>query len=63
MAVIFHNVEFRFEVDGEGDEAVFARYFDRHMRRWQAVADLDSRHERRVGRERAIVPDLYEDEA
>ncbi len=58
--ITIHNLEVRFEVEGEGDEAVFARLFERHMRRWQALAEQQARHERKLERERAIVSQLYE---
>lgn len=57
-----HNLEVRFEVEGEGDEAVFARLFERHMRRWQTLTEQQARHEQKLQRERAIVDDLYEGE-
>jgi hypothetical protein len=60
--ITIHNLEVRFEIDGEGDEAVFARLFERHMRRWQSIAEQQARHEHKLARERAIVSELYEGE-
>jgi hypothetical protein len=37
--VTIHNLEVRLDVEGEGDEAVFARLFDKYIRKWQRVAD------------------------
>ena len=53
------NLEVRFEVEGEGDEAVFARLFQKNMRRWQEIAKQLDQHARQLDSERAIVPDLY----
>jgi len=58
-----HNLEVRFEVEGEGDEAVFARLFERYMRRWQTLKDQQAQHEHKLQRERTIVDDLYEGES
>lgn len=60
--ITIQNLEVRFEVEGEGDEAVFARLFERHIKRWQNVAEQQAQHERRLQRERTIVDDLYEGE-
>ena len=35
--ITIHNLEVRFEVEGEGDEAVFARQFQRCIRRWEIL--------------------------
>jgi hypothetical protein len=56
--ITIQNLEVRFEVEGEGDAAVFARLFQQHMRRWQEVAQQIERHAEKMAAERAIVPDL-----
>jgi len=50
-----HNLEVRFEVEGEGDEVVFARLFEKQMRRWQALDDRRREHERHLALERRVV--------
>ena len=57
--ITIQNLEVRFEVEGEGDEAVFARLFQKHMRRWQEIAGQQDRHAKQLDDERAIVPNLY----
>lgn len=57
--ITIEHLEVRFEVEGEGDEAVFARLFQKNMRRWQEAAEHLQRHAKRLADERAIVPDLY----
>jgi hypothetical protein len=37
--VTIHNLEVRLEVEGEGDEAVFTRYFDKYIRKWSRMAE------------------------
>jgi hypothetical protein len=54
--VTIENLEVRFDVEGESDEAVFARLFERHIRRWHD--DMSDRKVRgkRLENERALVP-------
>jgi hypothetical protein len=33
------NLEVRLEVEGEGDEAVFGRFFDKYIRRWSRAVE------------------------
>jgi hypothetical protein len=35
--VTIHNLEVSFEVEGEGDEAVFAKLFDKYIKRWNRL--------------------------
>lgn len=58
--ITIHNLEVRFEVEGEGDDAAFSKLFQQHMRRWQTLALERGRLEKKLADERAIVPDLYE---
>lgn len=37
--VTIHHLEVRLDVEGEGDEAVFAKLFDKYIRRWQRAAE------------------------
>ena len=60
--VTIHNLEVRFDVDGEDDEAVFARLFEKHIGRWsRAAAELKER-ERRFEAERRLGGHGAEDE-
>jgi hypothetical protein len=53
--VTIHNLEVSFEVEGEGDEAVFAKLFDKYIKRWSRLeAEMKSR-QRRLEGERALV--------
>lgn len=48
------NLEVRFDVEGEGDEATFARLFGKYVRVWQRQqAEQETRH-RMAERERAL---------
>ena len=37
--VTIHNLEVRLDVEGEGDEAVFSRLFDKYIRKWHRLAE------------------------
>ena len=37
--VTIHHLEVRLDVEGEGDEAVFACMFDKHIRKWHRLAE------------------------
>ena len=37
--VTIHNLEVRLEVEGEGDEATFSRYFDKYIRKWSRLME------------------------
>jgi len=52
--VTVHNLEVRFDVEGEGDDASFARLFERHIRQWSQKADEAKERERRGARERSL---------
>jgi hypothetical protein len=55
--ITIEQLDVRFDVEGEGDEAVFARLFERHMRRWErAEAEALARH-RVAERERSLSGD------
>lgn len=52
--VTIHNLEVRFDVEGDGDEAVFARLFEKHIRRW-SEAECEARERaRRSESERSL---------
>lgn len=52
--VTIQNLEVQFDVEGEGDEAVFARLFEQHMRRWQAAMQQQQERERRMRAESSV---------
>jgi hypothetical protein len=52
--VTIQNLEVQFDVEGEGDEAVFARLFEQHMRRWQRAEQLQLERERRMRAESSV---------
>jgi hypothetical protein len=64
--VTIQNVDVRLDVEGEGDEAVFARLFEKHMKLWRRLedemqqrrrmADADRRLGDRPGARRVITP-------
>lgn len=54
------NLEVRFDVEGDGDDAAFARLFEKHIRRWSREAEEERERERR-GRDERAVGDREED--
>jgi hypothetical protein len=52
--VTIHNLEVRLEVEGEGDEAVFTRYFDKYMRKWSRLAEAAEVRERQANAHRSL---------
>jgi hypothetical protein len=52
--VTIHNLEVRLEVEGEGDEAVFTRYFDKYMRKWSRLAEEAKARERQANVHRSL---------
>ena len=52
--VTIHNLEVRLEVEGEGDEAVFTRYFDKYIRRWSRKMEEAKARECRSREERSL---------
>lgn len=54
------NLEVRFDVEGEGDDATFARLFDKYIRRWSREAD-EARERERRGRDERALGDREED--
>jgi len=52
--VTIHNLEVRFDVEGEGDEAVFARLFEKHIQRWNRASAESRERERRFEAERSL---------
>jgi hypothetical protein len=52
--VTINNLEVSFDVEGEGDEAVFAKLFEKHMRRWSRHEQEQQRRQRQAEADRAL---------
>ena len=48
--VTIQNVDVRFDVEGESDESVFARLFEKHMKVWRRLEE-ELRERRRMAEE------------
>lgn len=59
--VTIHNLEVSFQVEGEGDEAVFARLFDKYVKRWNRLESEMKEGELRLESERGLVDRYRED--
>ena len=54
------NLEVRFDVEGDGDDAAFARLFEKYIKQWSRKAEEAEERERR-GRDERAVGDRRED--
>lgn len=54
MPVTIQNLDVRFDVEGEGDEAVFAKLFAKYARRWGREHDEEEARARRSNCERSL---------
>ena len=52
--VTIHNLEVRLEVEGDGDEAVFTRYFDKYIRKWSRLTEEARARERQADEHRSL---------
>jgi hypothetical protein len=52
--VTIHNLEVRLEVEGDGDEAVFARLFQKYIRLWCREAERIKQQSRRAASDRSL---------
>jgi hypothetical protein len=52
--VTIHNLEVRLEVEGEGDEAIFTRYFDKYIRKWSRLMEEAKTRERQANAHRSL---------
>ncbi len=59
--VTIHNLEVSFQVEGEGDEAVFGKMFDKYIKRWDRLHTEAQVREHRLECERGLV-DRYREE-
>jgi hypothetical protein len=54
MATTIQNLQVTFDVQGEGDEAVFARLFARHIEAWGRRRAEEAQRRRALETERAL---------
>ena len=52
--VTIQNLEVRLEVEGEGDEAVFSRFFDKYIRKWSRLMDEAKARQRQANDNRSL---------
>ena len=52
--VTVNNLEVKFDVEGEGDDATFARLFEKHIRQWSHKVEEARQRERHGNRERSL---------
>lgn len=52
--VTIENLEVRFDVEGEGDEAVFARLFARYIERWHESQKESGERRKRLDADRDL---------
>jgi hypothetical protein len=52
--VTINNLEVRFDVEGEGDDAVFAGLFEKYIRLWSHKQEEARERERMSARERSF---------
>jgi len=52
--VTIHNLEVRFEVEGEGDEAVFSKLFRKYIKEWHRLAEEAKVRQRRADEYRSL---------
>lgn len=49
-----HNLEVRLDVEGQGDEAVFAKLFDKYIRKWNRAAEEAKARQRLTDEHRSL---------
>jgi hypothetical protein len=54
MAVTIHNLDVRFDVEGEGDEKVFAKMFATYARRWDQERNEQTARQKYSDSERTL---------
>ena len=52
--VTIHHLEVTFDVEGEGDEAIFSKLFKKHIETWSQRQDEMKKQRRLVDSERAL---------
>jgi hypothetical protein len=54
MPVTIQNLDVRFDVEGEGDEAVFAKLFTKYAKQWSREQEEAMRRRRESDSERSL---------
>lgn len=52
--VTINNLEVHFDVEGEGDEAVFAKLFEKYVRKWSRMQSEAQARKRQSDAERSL---------
>jgi hypothetical protein len=60
--VTIQNLDVQFDVSGDGEEEVFARLFEKHIRRWSQNEEERRTRQRASDEERALLDRGEEDE-
>jgi len=60
--VTINNLEVHFDVEGEGDQAVFAKLFEKHIRAWSRLQAEAQARKRQSDAERALGDRSSEDQ-
>ncbi|MCC2658950.1 MAG: hypothetical protein K0Q76_4058 [Panacagrimonas sp.] len=55
--ITIEHLEVQFDVAGEGDEQVFARYFARYINQWQRIERQEELQKQRLRRDQRIGDD------
>jgi len=55
--ITIDHLEVQFDVAGEGDEQVFARYFARYINQWQRIERQNELQQERLRRDQRIGDD------
>lgn len=61
--VTIQNLEVQFDVEGEKDEAVFKRLFDRHIDRWNREQEDKNKRKKQADGDRSLRRDGNEEKA
>jgi hypothetical protein len=54
-SVTIQNLEVSFQVEGEGDEAVFAKLFEKYVNRWSRLRSEAKARQARLDCDRSLV--------
>jgi hypothetical protein len=53
--VTIHNLEVRLDVEGEGDEAIFVKMFDKYIKLWHRRMEEAKRKQKIADEHRSVV--------
>jgi hypothetical protein len=59
--VTIHNLEVRLELEGEGDEAVFSRFFQKYIKLWSRL-EAEAKARQRLANENRSIGNQQEGE-